>query len=201
MQDIELYHYQAGEPILFEGEDCQGLYIVHKGRVKLYKLSPEGRELVVNVMVEGDSFNEVPVFDHGKNPINVDAIEDSDVWIVRAEAIRELVRIHPEVSQSIIQNLADNLRMLVDIAAELTFFQITTRLARLILTLSEAELAGNSAQRLTRDDLAARLGSVREVVARSLKVLEEAGAVEIRSRRIYVVDRGKLVEWAQLPGE
>jgi CRP/FNR family transcriptional regulator len=197
--DVELYRYFAGETIFFEGEECRGLYIVHRGRVKLYKLSPEGRELTVNVMVEGDSFNEVPVFDHGLTPINVEAIEDTQVWIVRARAIRAMMRVHPEVSQVIIQNLAANLRMLVDIAAELTFYQITTRLARLVLSLSEAELAGDSSERLTRDDLAARLGSVREVVARSLKVLEEDGAVEIRSRRIHRVDRDKLLEWAQLP--
>lgn len=196
---VHLYLYQADEMLFFEGEVGKGLYIIQDGRVKLYKISPEGRELIVNVMADGDSFNEVPVFDSGKTPINAQAIEDSEIWIVQAEAIRSMVETHPEVSYAIIQNLSDNLRMLVDIAAELTFYQITTRLARLILTLSHEELAGETSQRLTRDELAGRLGSVREVVARSLKVLEEAGAVEIRRRKIHIADRDKLLEWAQLP--
>ena len=91
--------------------------------------------------------------------------------------------------------------MLVGKVEELSFYQVTTRLARLIANLPETQLLGESGIRLTRDDMAARLGTVREVVARSLKELERSGAIQVSRRKIKIVDRDRLCEWAQEPFE
>jgi CRP/FNR family transcriptional regulator len=87
--------------------------------------------------------------------------------------------------------------MLVSKIEELSFYQVTTRLARLMINLTEDELQGDSKDRLTRDQMAARLGTVREVVARSLKELERSGAVLVNRRRIDIINRKILEEWAQ----
>jgi CRP/FNR family transcriptional regulator len=92
-------------------------------------------------------------------------------------------------------NLTQNLRMLVDKVEELSFYQVTNRLARLISQLPEAQLVGETSQRITQDQMAARLGTVREVVARSLRELERSGAILVDRRRIRVIDQELLADW------
>ena len=196
-QGTDLYHFERGEIICWRGEPCKGLFIVQNGSVKLYRLSPNGRELIINVLENGQTFNEVPVFDQGKNPVNVAALEESDIWIVDVEAINRTMQFHPELAQAVIEKLCKNLRMVVGIVEELSFCQVTNRLARLITQLSPNQLVGSNQQRITQDQLAARLGTVREVVARSLRKLEQSGAIQVQRGQIQIIDQKRLQEWAQ----
>jgi CRP/FNR family transcriptional regulator len=156
-----------------------------------------GRQHIFRVLQEGDTCNEVPVFDGGVNPVNVEALEETTVWVVETNAVRELMRTDPDFMQKTIQNLARMMRHLVKMASEMAFYQVTNRLARLIGEIPEPELNGTGGQRWTQDQLAARLGTVREVVARSLKELERSGAIEVDKRRITIKDTGVLEQWAQ----
>jgi CRP/FNR family transcriptional regulator len=194
---VRLYRYKPGEMIFWEGGTCAGLHIVQSGSVKLFKISPQGRQLVVKIFNQGESFNEVPVFDGGENPINVAAITQSDIWVVACESIRKAIDEHPAMARAIILNLTANLRMLVGLVEELSFYQVTNRLARLISQLPKEQLEGKGQQRLTQDEMAARLGSVREVVARSLKELERSGAIRSERGSIWITDGDILKEWAQ----
>jgi CRP/FNR family transcriptional regulator len=198
-EDVYLYRYHPGETIFWEGGTCAGLYIVRTGSVKLFKISPQGRQLVVTIFNQGESFNEVPVFDGGENPINVAAVTQSDIWVVACQPIRDAIDKHPEMAQALVLNLSANLRMLVGLVEELSFYQVTNRLARLISQLPREQLQGKSHQRLTQDEMAARLGSVREVVARSLKELERSGAIQTERGKICIMDGDILKEWAQFP--
>jgi CRP/FNR family transcriptional regulator len=196
-QGTHLRRYERGEVICWQGEPCTGLYILADGSVKLFKLSPRGREFIIRVLLEGATFNEVPVFDYGANAVNVAALEDSEIWIVDAAIIRQAMREQPEMAQAVIKNLTANLRMLVNLVEELSFHQVTNRLARLIAQLSPDQLGGQSNPRLTQDLLAARLGTVREVVARSLRELEGSGAIRVQRRQIQILDESLLRDWAQ----
>jgi CRP/FNR family transcriptional regulator len=195
-QGTTLRLYQRGEVICWQDDVCTALYIISRGSVKLFKLSPKGRELIIRVFSEGASFNEVPIFDQGTNPVNVAALEDSHIWVVDAQVIRTCVRQHPEMAQAVILNLAHNLRILVGAVEELSFYQVTNRLARLLSRLPTEQL---EEQRLTQDQLAAQLGTVREVVARSLRDLERSGAIRVRRRQIFVLNEHLLRDWAQEP--
>ncbi len=187
--------FEKDETIFFEKEACPGLHILQHGTVKLYKQSLHGRELIIKVLDAGASFNEVPVFDGGPNPVNAAALERCEVWIVDAQVIRRVLMDHPEVALGMIGKLAKNLRSMVQMIEELTFYQVTHRLARLIAQSPEEMLGRPDGQRLTQDALAARLGTVREVVARSLRELERSGAIKIERRRIQIGDRQRLDEW------
>ena len=194
-EKTHLLSYASEETIIHEGQPGPGLFIIESGRVKIFKGSPTGREMIINVLDDGDSFNEVPVFDRGENPANVAAVLETRLWLIEAEALREMISDHPQAAQQIIINLSQNLRMLVGKVAELSFYTVTARLALLLRDLPESQLAGSGPARLTQDDLAARVGSVREVVARSLKELEKCGAIEVKRGRISILDRDKLVDW------
>ena len=85
---MHLYKFERGEVIFWEGDECAGLHMIQSGSVQLYKISPQGRELVIKVLNEGATFNEVPVFDQQTNPINVSAIKDCEIWIIETEVIQ-----------------------------------------------------------------------------------------------------------------
>jgi CRP/FNR family transcriptional regulator len=198
---MRLERFERGEVLFWEGDPCAGLYIIRGGSVKLFKTSLHGRELIIRVIEEGTTFNEVPVFDRGQNPVNAAALEESEIWVVEADAIQSAMSRHPGMCRAVVLNLTQNLRMLVGLVEELSFFQVTNRLARLISQLPPDQLTGSTNQRITQDQLAARLGTVREVVARSLRELERSGAIRVSRRGILILDADILQEWAQSPFE
>jgi CRP/FNR family transcriptional regulator, cyclic AMP receptor protein len=194
-----LTQYDPGEVIFWQSEECQGLYILERGKVKLYKLSSMGRELIIRILEPGASFNEVPVFDHGGNEVNVAALEESEIWLIDKAILRLMTHQSTELAQAVITNLTGNLRTLVQLVEEVSFYQVTNRLARLLVQLPEEQLSGAQAQRLTQDIMAARLGTVREVVARSLRDLDRCGAIRVRRGKIYILNIALLNELAQRP--
>ena len=181
--------YHKGEQIFAEGEPCQGLYIVHTGQARVYKLSAEGREQVLRIFNAGQSFNEVAVFDGGANPAHADAVTPVVLWIIPRDLIFELVRARSEMASAIIQNLGAQLRHLVSLVEDLSLRNVSARLARLLLDVAAG---GPNTPKLTQQEMASRLGTVREMVARALKQLEARGLIEMRSGRIVIVDRQTL---------
>ena len=196
---ITLRQYERGEILFLEGDPCAGLHILKQGCVKLYRLSPQGRQYIIRLCQEGDTFNEVAVFDRKGNPVNAEAIEAGSTWVVEPDYLLVMVASQPEFAQKVIDNLGSNLRMLVRTASEMAFFQVTHRLARLISQVPGGIPRGSSALRLTQEEMAARLGTVREVVARSLKELERSGAIRTINRRITIADPSLLEQWTQGP--
>jgi len=196
-KDMHLRHYVRGEVIFWEGDVCSGLHIIQQGSVKLFRLSPQGRQHIVRVLQEGDTCNEVPVFDGGTNPVNVEALEDAWVWVLDTNAVEALFLKDAGFMRKTIENLARNMRHLVRMVSEMAFYQVTNRLARLISEIPADELNGESGMRWTQDQLGARLGTVREVVARSLRELERSGAIQVENRRITILDAEILKQWTE----
>lgn len=196
-EEMCLCAFETGEVLFWDGDPCTGLYSLVSGSVKLFKTSPNRREIILRVLEEGAVFNEVPVFDDGVNPVSVAALEPCTVWIVSAHSIRTGLLKYPLLARSVIDNLSKNLRRLVRLVEELSFYQVTHRLARLISELPPESLQGEPRQRLTQDQIAARLGTVREVVGRSLRELERSGAIEVSRGRIQIVNRSALGNWIE----
>jgi len=174
--------FQRGETIFFEGDPSQGLYILRAGSVRIYKLSPEGREQVLRTMHAGESFNEVAVFDGGPNPANVAALEPTSVWIVPRDAVIDLIERRADVALTIIQNLGARLRHLVGLVEDLSLRQVSARLAKLLLAIAAGE-----EPTMTQAEMAARLGTVREIISRSLKQLEARGLRWGEARRKHEI--------------
>jgi len=189
-----LREYQRGDVLMWEGDPCSGLHIMKQGSAKIYRLSPQGRQYIVRILQESDTFAEVPAFDGGMNPVNVEALETCRVWMIDGEKLRALVLAHPTFAQKVLVNFGEMLRGMVRMVSEMAFYQVTHRLARLI---SELPADGQRGPHWTQEQLAARLGTVREVVARSLKELERSGAIRIEDRRIHIADPDILQQWTQ----
>ncbi len=179
--------YEKDETVFLEGEPCQGLYIVREGSVRIFKLSPEGREQVLAITRAGGSFNEVAVFDRGPNPANVSAAEETVLWIVPQAAILDLIEHNPAVALAVIRNLGTRLRHLVGLVEDLSLRQVSARLAKLLL-----ETASGQAKPMTQHEMAARLGTVREMIGRSLHQMEVRGLIRMERGRIVILDRAGL---------
>jgi CRP/FNR family transcriptional regulator len=196
-EHTNLRRFERGEILFWEGDPCAGLHIIQSGSVKLFRVSPQGRQHILRVIQEGETCNEVPVFDGGSNPVNVEALEPTIAWVVDADAVHALMERDSQYTLRIIQSLGKMLRHLVQMSSEMAFYQVTNRLARLLNETPADELSGESGARWTQEQMAARLGTVREVVARSLRELERSGAILMENRRISITDRDVLQEWAQ----
>jgi CRP/FNR family transcriptional regulator len=190
---MQLREYERGEVFFWEGDPCDGLYVIMEGSAKIYRLSLQGRQYIVRVLQEGDTFAEVPAFDGGANPVNVEALETCSVWVIDSETLRGLVLAHPQFAQKVLVNFGTMLRGMVRKVSEMAFYQVTHRLARLISELPSDEMG--AASLMTQEQMAARLGTVREVVARSLKELERSGAIQVENRRIRIVDQAVFSQW------
>jgi len=188
---MQLREYERGDTLFWKDERCAGLHIIESGSVKLYLISPQGRQYIIAVMMEGSTCNEVPAFDGGTNPVNVEALETSHVWVVESQVLRDLVISDPKFALKILGRFGQTLRHLVGKVSEMAFYQVTHRLARLITELPVEEPRPH----FTQEQLAARLGTVREVVARSLKELEKSGAIQIEDRQIQISDLDILHQW------
>ena len=190
-QHMQLREFQRGDILLWEADPCDGLHILETGSAKIHRLSPQGRQYIVRILQEGDTFAEVPAFDGGPTPVNVEALETCRVWVIKAEKLRELILEYPLFAQKVLKNFGEMLRGLVRNVSEMAFYQVTHRLARLISDYPVEEARPH----WTQEQLAAQLGTVREVVARSLKELERSGAIRIEDRRIHIANDNVLRQW------
>ena len=185
--------FQKDEELFAEGDPCSGLYLVAVGKVRIFKLSPSGREQILAVEGPGSSFAELPVFDGGNYPAAASALEDTEVLFISRKDFQNFCREHPDVGLKVIAVVGSRLRRLVGIIEELSFTTVRQRLIALILRLAQASSTRSKEGvhvELTKShqDLAAELGTVRELVSRNLGRLQAEGFLDVEGRKIVVKD-------------
>ena len=190
-------HFQRGEILFGEGDPSIGLFLVASGKIRIFKLSPAGREQVLAVEGPGSSFAEVPVFDGGSYPAAASALEDTEVLFISRKDFQNFCREHPDVALKVIAVVGSRLRRLVGIIEELSFTTVRQRLIALLLRLAEA--GGTPSKHgvrleltMSHQDLAGELGTVRELVSRNLSRLQAEGFLEVDGRKIIVKDMAGL---------
>jgi len=184
---------RQGQILFTANEPATGLYIVLSGSVRAFRENVEGREQTIHVERAGGILAEVPVFDGGPYPSTAVADEDSEVLFLATEDVRRFMLAHPEAALTALANMAKKLRIVASLAEQLALKDVSQRLATLLL--AEARLASPKLQNgvsfslpLSHTQLASRLGSVREVVARALHKLAQNGVIETRGHRIVVLN-------------
>jgi CRP/FNR family transcriptional regulator len=188
--------YEAGQCVFFEQDACAGLHLVVTGRARIHRVSLEGREQVLAELGPGDSCNEVPAVDGGPNPASCVALEPTTIWLLSREALDELREEIPSLNDAIIRSLAARCRQLVQRVYNLSFLSVTARVAHFLVVHTEPERP-LSRRRWTQEEIAAEVGTVREMVGRALLRLAEDGFIRLDRHRIHVVDRDGLREMSQ----
>ena len=184
-----------GELILLEEEPADAIYFVASGLVKVFKTSADGKEQTLYFIRPGESFNDVAVFDGGPNLGSAQAIGPVVLYGVRKSDLEGILRGYPQVSLNVTQVLSRQVRHLVSLVENLSFRHVTARVAKILL-----EYAGDGTgprPRLTQQEMAAMAGTAREMVGRSLKSLEDEGAIRLDHHRVVITDREALRELAE----
>lgn len=180
--------YEPGQVIFMEGESCAGLYAVESGWLKVVKTSDAGREQVIHFIGPGEVFNEVGVLIGSRNPATTIALESVAVWIVQRETMLRLMNEQPGLARLVAQNLAERTLYLIRLVEDLSLHSVEARFARLLIE----HATNGQAQRhrwTTQAEMAARLGTVPDVLHRALRHLVEEGLIEVERQQIRILDR------------
>ena len=195
-------HYRTGDLIFRKGDRCDGLFIVLSGRVRTSIASVDGREQVLKVFGTGRSFADIPVFDDEPVPADAVSAVDSTIAILPQRDVLDLLRRHPELGLNVIRLFASRLRAYKLVVEDLSLRDVVGRVARLLRdhAYGQATLVEDSAStnlHYTQNEIAAMVGSVREVVQRALKTLEDAGLIQMARGWIRVTDVEALSVWIE----
>jgi len=195
--------YAPGETVIFEGDPCQAAYFIAEGQVRVYRLSPGGREQVLVRLGPGQAFNTVPPFNpHGVNHATVEVLTPVTLYAITCEDFHRLVVERAELALVILQDFAGRLDHLTNLVEDLSLRTVRGRLARFLLEHASTELSGTAGanevtRHWTQEEIAAYLGTVRDMVGRTLRAFADAGLVRMDRQRIKLLDREGLEAEAQ----
>lgn len=186
-------HYAPGEMVFAEGEPCAGLYVVERGHIRIFKTAPSGREQVLTVDGPGSSVAELPVFDGGNYPASCAAVDETALLFVSKQDFQALCLAHPQVALKVLRVVGARLRRLVGIIEELSFTTVRHRLASFLVRLARKE-GKRTAKGVeltlpaSHQELAAQIGTVRELVSRNLSRFQAEGLLAIDGRSVIIRD-------------
>ncbi|MBV6393644.1 MAG: HTH-type transcriptional regulator Cmr [Anaerolineales bacterium] len=182
--------------VFWEGDVESNLFYLQYGALKAIKAAPDGREQVLKFIHQGEVFNEIGALARKPNPATAVALEESGIWLIPRKALDEIARAHPQVAMQIIENMADKIIGLVSLAADLSLKTVEARFANLLLEQAEGDVIER--RRWTNQtELAARLGTVPDVLSRVIRELTKAGLIEMNKQQIRILDRAGLSARAQ----
>ena len=189
---------RTGEILFEEGQPCRGLFIVAEGSIEVRQTSVRGREQVFHSEGPGAALGEGPLFDRGAYIATAIATGPTRVLFLRRADLLDLCRRHPAVALSILETVARRMRRFAEIVSDLAFRAVPERLARHLDALARSAAPGTELDLgLTQAQLAARLGTVRELVARAFSQLEEGGIITRKRARVVIRDPARLTALAR----
>ncbi len=185
------------ELLFTEGDACEGLFVVRSGAVKIFKVSEAGREQVLGIDRAGSTVAELPLFDGGNYPVSAAAIEDSTLLFLPKREFLAVCRQNSEVAFAVIRTLAWRFRYLTTLVEELSLKEVSHRLARF---LRDRALQDGVRTRAgiefplheTNQEIAAEIGTVRDLVSRNLRRFVDRGILRFERRRVIVLDMVEL---------
>jgi CRP/FNR family transcriptional regulator len=184
--------FAPGEVLFYEGDPCSGIFLIGQGSVKIYKTSGSGREIMLAIETSPGTVAEVPMFDGGPYPATVRAIDDVVAYHISKQDFQQVCRQNPDLSLKVLAVVGQRLRQLVRVVEGVTFGSVRQRLARALLDFGDQVKADAFPLPVTHEELAFRLGTVREVVSRNLSRFQAEGLIRIQRREIALVDRAGL---------
>ncbi len=193
--------FHRGQIVFSEGDDGTGFYVVISGRVKIFKLSPEGKEQILHIFGPGDPFGEAAVFSGQHFPANAEAMESSRIFFFPRESFSDLIEDNPSLALNMLAILSKRLRRFANLIDDLSLKEVPGRLAAHLLYLSgQSEGSEQLELNITKTQLASLLGTIPETLSRILGKMSKQGLIESDGRRIKILDREALEELAESGG-
>ena len=177
---------EPGQVAVWEGEPCGAVHFVVHGLVRTRRMSLNGREQVLEYLGPGECFNLVPALDGGPNPVTVDAVTATTLYAIPCADCRQILGDHCELAHAVLEHLAAEVRSLSDMVESLALHTVRTRLARFLLDYAEGKAPP---RQWTQEEIAAHVGTVREMIGRTMRAFAEEGLIQRKRGRIVVVNR------------
>jgi CRP/FNR family transcriptional regulator len=188
-RDAVAREFQPGQTLFLEGEPCQGLWLIGEGVVQIVKTTPQGRQMVLATQTAPATVAEVPVFDGGPYPASVTALQPTLAVMIHKQDFLLACRAHPALALHFLEIFGRRLRHLVGLAERITFGTIRQRLAQELLERAEWAGADEFAMEETQEQLATRLGTVREVISRNISRFQSEGLLRLERRSVSILNR------------
>ncbi len=189
--------YTAGQLICLEGEPGDYVYLLEKGWVKAVRTATDGREQAALFLREGEIFGDEAVFSGAPYPVTVIALEKVSAWAIEGAALVELSSRYPALALACLEHLSARVLYYVQLVEDLGLRSVQSRIAHTLLNhaeLREGVLIIPRRSWTTLDEMATRLGTVRDVLSRSLNALESEGILILERSQIVILDPQKLLE-------
>jgi CRP-like cAMP-binding protein len=190
-------NYTKGAMIMMEGDRASGFYVVTSGKVKIFKISPEGKEQILNIAGPGETFAEAAVFSGTDYPASANALGQATVLYFPRAGFERLIKKHPHLALNMIGRMSILLRKLNQLVEELSLKEVSARVAKYLLDrAAQADKTGREPPELkleiSKHQLAARLGTISETLSRTLAKLKSAGIIHVRGNSIAILDKERL---------
>jgi CRP/FNR family transcriptional regulator len=192
--------FAPDEMLFWEGEACAGIFLIIQGSVKIFRTSPNGREVMLAIESAPATVAELPLFDGGPYPASVRVVEPVTALFINKNDFQQVCRQYPDVALKVLAVVGRRLRHLVGLVEAISFGSVTQRLARLLLDAAKGAGSDIFELPVTHQELASRLGTVREVVSRNLARFRGQGLIRIQDRHVEIVNRAGLEQEASAQG-
>ena len=190
--------FARGEQIFSEGLECKGFYIIVKGRVKVYKLSSEGKEQILHIVGPKELLGAVSAFSGSPYPAHADALEKTNAFFFPRKDFLSLIKKEPSVAMNMMANLAMRLQHFTRMIDDLSLKEVPARLAAYLLYLCTKTGCGDTIEiDISKGQLASLLGTIPETLSRILRRMNEKGILEVKGRRIRLLKKSVLNEIVQ----
>ena len=192
---------KKGRSLFIQGEEAKGFYLVLQGRIKIYRLSPQGKEYILRIVGPGETLAEAAVFSGKNYPAAADSLEDSRLYFFKKADFVHLIRQDPQLALNMISGLSLLLRNLAQQVEDLSLHEVSSRLARYLLDQVEKNnlTLVNGVQiplEVKKNLLASRLGTIGETLSRTLAKMKQRGLLEIKKDALIIQDQARLKEVA-----
>jgi CRP/FNR family transcriptional regulator len=182
------------EVLFADGEEARGFYVILSGKVKLYKISSEGKEQILHIVVAPDAFAEAALFLGGTYPAFAEALTDTQLLFFPKRDFVQLIERNPQLSINMIVTLSQYLKRFTLLIEELSLKEVSSRMAKYLIDLSlKAAEEGKSSNEveldLTKTQLASKLGTISETLSRTLAKMKARKIIDVKRDRILILDR------------
>ena len=189
--------FQKLDSVFQEGEKADGFFLLCQGRVKIYKLSIEGKEQLLHIVYPGETFAEAAMFEGSSYPASAQAMEDSSLLFFSKNGFLALLKRHPVIMLRMLGNISKYLHHFIRLVEDLSLKEVSSRVAEYLLDVIDRKgdfMEGGIEVELemTKSDLAARLGTISETLSRTLKGLRDRAIIEVDGKRIRILDKNAL---------
>ena len=190
--------YKKGQIIFSEGDEGEGFYLVISGRVKVYKLSPEGKEQIMHIFGPGKPFAEVPVFGGSRYPANAEAMDRCKLFFFPKKSFISLIQENPSLSMNMLASLSQRLKQFSNLIETLSLKEVPGRLASYLLYLSDKNGSIDEFKLdIAKSQLASLLGTIPETLSRIFSKMDSKELVRVNGPQIEILDRSGLEDLAE----